>query len=481
MHPTADDQAASPGSDAAGMPWVARHIPTVDDVAVFAATDGAALARFACGLGLAADDAEDCAQEAFARLWRAVDVGETIFEPRAWAYRVVYRLAMDVHRRRRRAVDARLLAGREASGQELDLDALIVGNAVDWLPSRRRQVLHLRYRSGLRFEEIATMLAITSSAARSHATQALAQLRERLGDEPGVPGLPNVPAPPSAAVRRGGWWEETGRLGSVPGGLLQPAGLDVDPRGRIWVVEAGRDQVAVFDADGGFLARWGRPGSAPGELSFRRPLGPVGDIRFRRDGGFYIADNGNKRVQRFDAEGRFVSAWGSPGHGPGDFLDPWSVRLDTAGRVYVSDALRNDVQVFTPEGVFLHAIGRAGSGRGQLDFQGDALVVGDELLVADHANRRISLFGLDGAYRATRASGLLAGPDGLDAGPDGTLIVGDTRARRLVVLDAAGRVVQSWPGRPWMLRRLPDGRLLTSEFDRVRIHRYVPAFPTPGR
>ena len=406
------------------------------------------------------------------RLWRAIDAGEAIVEPRAWAYRVAYRLAMDVHRRRRRLVDDRLLAGHESERQEIEIDALAVDDAVDWLPSRRRQVLHLRYRSGLRFEEIAAVLGITSSAARSHATQALAQLRSRLGDASDLAGADQTAGQVVGEALRHRW-EETGRLGPVPGGLRRPAGIDADPAGRIWVVEAGRDQIAVFGPEGGFLGRWGRPGSAPGELSFRRPLGPVGDIRFRPDGGFYVADNGNRRIQRFDARGGYVTAWGSPGRGPGEFLDPWSVRLDAEGRVYVSDALRNDIQVFTPDGRLLQVIGRGGAGAGQLDFQGDATIVGDAVFVADHANRRISTFGLDGAYRGTLADAQLRGPDGLDTGPDGTLIVGDTRARRFVVLDARGTIVQGWPGRPWMLRRLPDGRLLTAEDDRVRIHRSV--------
>jgi DNA-directed RNA polymerase specialized sigma24 family protein len=42
--------------------------------------------------------------------------------------------------------------------------------------------VYLRYRSDLDFEEIGQVLGITSSAARSHATQATATLRARLTD-----------------------------------------------------------------------------------------------------------------------------------------------------------------------------------------------------------------------------------------------------------------------------------------------------------
>ena len=47
----------------------------------------------------------------------------------------------------------------------------------------KRQVVYLRYRSDLSFDQIGEALGITASAARSHATQAMATLRRRLGDE----------------------------------------------------------------------------------------------------------------------------------------------------------------------------------------------------------------------------------------------------------------------------------------------------------
>ncbi len=53
-------------------------------------------------LGLSDEHAQDCVQEAFARLWSEMDRGTRVTDPKAWAYRTVYRLAMDEHRLRRR-------------------------------------------------------------------------------------------------------------------------------------------------------------------------------------------------------------------------------------------------------------------------------------------------------------------------------------------------------------------------------------------
>jgi DNA-directed RNA polymerase specialized sigma24 family protein len=56
---------------------------------------------------------------------------------------------------------------------------------VDRLPARQRQVLYLRYRADLRFEDIATILGIDASSARGNASRGMATLRDRLTAEDG--------------------------------------------------------------------------------------------------------------------------------------------------------------------------------------------------------------------------------------------------------------------------------------------------------
>jgi RNA polymerase sigma factor (sigma-70 family) len=145
---------------------------------------GQALFGFVRRQGLPDDLARDAVQETLLRLWRELRSGASIDNPRAWAYRAIYRLAMDQHRLGTRF---RLITGRLADrpGPAPDpadsmVDRLVVWAEVDRLPPRQRQVLYLRYRSDLSFEEIGVVLGISASAGRSHATQALANLRRRL-------------------------------------------------------------------------------------------------------------------------------------------------------------------------------------------------------------------------------------------------------------------------------------------------------------
>jgi RNA polymerase sigma factor (sigma-70 family) len=149
------------------------------------AAHGAALYDFARHQGLTDDQAADAVQEALLRLWRELRRGTPIERPSAWMFRTVYHLAMAQHRWRRQL--ARLLprvaprhvayAGPEAS------DRLAVWEAVDELPPRQRQVLYLHYAADLPFEEIAGVLGVSASAARTHASRGMATLRRQLTQE----------------------------------------------------------------------------------------------------------------------------------------------------------------------------------------------------------------------------------------------------------------------------------------------------------
>jgi RNA polymerase sigma factor (sigma-70 family) len=153
----------------------------------FHARRGQDLYGFAVGLGLSDADAADTVQEAMLRIWRELSSGTELRDLDAWAFRTTYRLVMDHHRIRRRvaALFGRLTerGARYASDPADSSDAAALWQTVDGLPQRQRAVLYLRYRADLPFEQIGLVLGITSNAARSHSTNALATLRRRLGQE----------------------------------------------------------------------------------------------------------------------------------------------------------------------------------------------------------------------------------------------------------------------------------------------------------
>jgi RNA polymerase sigma-70 factor (ECF subfamily) len=158
----------------------ARTVVEVDE------RDGQALLGFAIRLGLTADEADDAVQEALLRLYRELAGGATIREPRAWTFRTLYRLAMDGHRLRRRleALRARFSRSTASHGDLADVASrLTIWAAVDRLPDRQRQVLYLRYKADLAFEEAAHIMGITPAGARAVAARGIAALRGAIPEE----------------------------------------------------------------------------------------------------------------------------------------------------------------------------------------------------------------------------------------------------------------------------------------------------------
>lgn len=100
------------------------------------------------------------------------------------------------------------------------------------------------------------------------------------------------------------------------------------------------------------------------------------------------------------------------------------VDVDGAGNVYVTDTQAQEVRVFDPTGTYLRTIGSPGAGPGELG-QGlaSAFVVGDEVVVPDLQNARISRFTLDGDFIASEILDLAEGvPLRLDMAAGGRLI-----------------------------------------------------------
>jgi RNA polymerase sigma factor (sigma-70 family) len=147
---------------------------------------GRDLIGFARHLGLADEEAQDAAQETLLRLWVAMDGGQVIGQPDAWAFRTLYRLCMDQHRWRRRvrALTERLAPEPVNALPRFDrADAIAVWQAVERLPDRQRLTLYLRYRADLPYEEIGEILGIAAVSARSQVSRALDALRAAFPDE----------------------------------------------------------------------------------------------------------------------------------------------------------------------------------------------------------------------------------------------------------------------------------------------------------
>ena len=128
-------------------------------------------------------EAEDAAQEAFARALARWPVIRGYDLPELWVRRVALRLAVDSGRgwRRRRATATRLLASRAPDAAELSdsLPFTALGHALMRLPLREREVLVLHYVADMAVDRIAQDRGIPAGTVKDR----LASGRRRLERE----------------------------------------------------------------------------------------------------------------------------------------------------------------------------------------------------------------------------------------------------------------------------------------------------------
>ncbi len=65
-------------------------------------------------------------------------------------------------------------------------------------------------------------------------------------------------------------------------------------------------------------------------------------------GNVYVADRANHRIQKFDRNGAFLTAWGEPGVKSGQMSNPVDVAVAPDGTIYVADSGNARVEVFAP-------------------------------------------------------------------------------------------------------------------------------------
>jgi len=226
-------------------------------------------------------------------------------------------------------------------------------------------------------------------------------------------------------------------IGNRSGGVLRfPQATAVGPDGSVYVADQYSHAIQVFGPGGQFVREIGDPDR----------LTSVGAVAIGPDGSVYIAD-GRDRIDRFAADGTFISEWGKTGSGVGEF--------------------------------------RFGQGGGNDSGAGGGLAIADGFLfVADTRNDRIQRMALDGSGATVIVpTGAVKRPQGL-AARSGRLIVADDNGHRMVVYDYNGAQLTTFgtgPGnKPGQLSFPYDvgidalGRVFVADNINHRVVRYGP-------
>lgn len=251
----------------------------------------------------------------------------------------------------------------------------------------------------------------------------------------------------------GAWSVEVRAVGGLP--LSRPVGLDVDARGRLWIADTGHGRVLVRAADGS-LERALVP---PEELGGRFDLT---DVVVAPDGeAAWIVDNGAHRLLRWSLADDAVAVTGGRGSALGQFRHPFLAATAADGGVYVTDVLNGRVQAMDPDLRPRAVLGSYGVDLGELyrpkglavDNQGNVFVADGDLGVVQVFTRTGAL--VDVLRDPSGAPVRFEHPLGLDwaAGQLWVVEARPGRVRRLAVELSGGRRLPTrqaplTPGRP---------------------------------
>ena len=281
-----------------------------------------------------------------------------------------------------------------------------------------------------------------------------------------------------------------GRRGIGDGRLLKPRAITIDREDRLYLADT-TGRIARFDVDGNYQMHWSTPAAANG-----RPTG-LGFVR-RVEGDptsdrIMVADTHYYRVLFYTTDGLWrpdETIGGTAGAGPGQFAFVTDVTSSTGGDCFAGEYNATDrIQRFDAGGRFIAAFGQTGQAPGQF-VRPQSLMVRDNILyVADSCNHRIQRFDItdqtptliDVYGRPGTAAGEMFYPYGIDFLSDGNVVVVEYKNARVQLLHPTGRPIAIWgthgttPGRlnqPWGVVVDSSDRVHVLDSNNHRVQRF---------
>ena len=190
-------------------------------------------------------------------------------------------------------------------------------------------------------------------------------------------------------------------------------------------------------------------------------------IAVDNSGNVYVGDSGNYCIKKFDADGRFITEWGSPGQGDGQFNSIRVVMVSNSGTVYVSDEHHDEqagptrrIQEFTPYGQFIGQFERKTPDVNKAsltvdvakDDQGNIFLLSVDFIYKDARIRHamIEKYSPNGEFLAQclmdagSGDGQLQIPSAIAIDAEGNIYVTDCFDNRVQKFDPSGKFLLKW-------------------------------------
>lgn len=201
------------------------------------------------------------------------------------------------------------------------------------------------------------------------------------------------------------------------GKLKKPANVALDQNGNLFVADAARKEIMVYNAEGQFVRSFGKEENMkPSDVAIDGDLVYVLDLQktkneikvfdresgrlmntfgkrsdnaeginiptnftMDRTGAIYVTNAGNGKLMKFDRDGHLLLSFGDLGDISGMFSRPKGVAVDKESRIYIVDGGNQNVQIFNEKGRILTAFGDPGLLRGSLNLPISVTVTQDNL------------------------------------------------------------------------------------------------------
>lgn len=250
---------------------------------------------------------------------------------------------------------------------------------------------------------------------------------------------------------------------SVPYLAVSAADVELDPEFRVELIDdlvlgAGRDEPEYLF------------------VNFSGRASALGNVAIDDRGRIFVLETRDDQVRVFDGDGEFLSRFGQPGQGPGDFERPYGIEV-AGDRVFVYHR-RFDVSVWDTEGNFI---------RDRQTLRTPEALAAEQFLDAGEGTNATSRE----ESRRRSTAGAIRQPLEVDGQPDGTMLIAfheepaeqtgriTTRFLRAIARFEEGSEVERILAVPeWALPEFavaPDGGLYVGMFGHLRTEYYVVA------
>lgn len=242
-----------------------------------------------------------------------------------------------------------------------------------------------------------------------------------------------------------GEWTTTDN--AKPGGFSAIQGISLGMNGEMYVAESGNKRIQKLKTDGTKETMWNTAG--PSQLL----VNPAGIAINRTNGAVWVSDGTENKLYKYNKDGQFMKAVG----GTGVFAWPSGLDVDSAGNVVVVERGNSRLQVFSDDGNFLYKYDSAdlmADLPGQTGFLGPAdisVASSGYVYVLDTGNNRVVKL-----QNKPEDSKLVAvsvwqnngisfdTPAGIAVDEFGNVYIADTNNHRIIKQNEEGEVLAIW-------------------------------------